>query len=311
MTTARPENLHRTAIVVSHFGAPPPWFPFFLASCEANPSFEWILYSDFEVMGAPTNVTHEKLSLSDYVAMFEEKLGIDLSAARRDAYKICDMRPAIGYVLADRLAGYDYWGYGDLDVVYGDLAAHFGPQLGTFDVISTHTYLLSGHLVFFRNTKTLRGLFSALPDWRRLMSSAVHVAFDEKQMSQFFFQGMPDRRLFLFAPLFIPRIMVNGEEIVGHFEERFSTFNRPRLLPNGHIGRVEEWVWRDGILTADALLEESLAYAHFSAWASGRYALQRTGAKSWNKGGMEIDPSLSVPYQAFRITETGFHAPAG
>lgn len=301
-------DLPKTAIVIPYFGAPPPWLPFFLASCARNPGFDWFLFTDFDLGEAPDNVHHVSISMDAYVGLCEEKLKLDLSEVRKDPYKLTDLKPVVGYVHSERLAEYDYWGYGDLDVVYGDLAAAYGPQLGLHDVISSHTYLLSGHLAFFRNTRSMRGLFSGFPKWREAMASPLHQAFDEKVMTQLFFQGMPDRRMFLFAPLFVSRVKVNGQEVTGHFCERFTTFNRPRLLPDGRLGRVEEWVWCDGVLTADALPDASLAYAHFSAWASGRYAGQRTGAKPWNKGGMEIDPSLAAPYDAFRITETGFHA---
>lgn len=303
-----PTPLPKVAIVVPYFGAAPAWLPFFLASCATNPAFDWILFTDFDLPDAPPNVTHVQLSLDEYVALCEERLSIDLSAARNDPYKLTDLKPVIGYVHEERLAGYDYWAWGDLDVVYGDLEESFKDQLGTYDVISCHTYLLSGHLAFFRNTKSMRGLFSGFPNWRGAMTSSVHHAFDEKVMTQLFFTGLPDRRMFMFAPLVVPRVVVNGQEIVAHFSERFSTFNRPQLLPDGRLGRVEEWVWRKGVLTADGLPQTSLAYAHFSSWATGRYAGKKTSAPRWNKGGMQIDPALAAPYDGFRITENGFFA---
>lgn len=299
--------LPKVVILIVHFGDAPPWMPFFLRSCAANPAFDWILFSDFDISDAPPNVCHHKMSLDAFVSKVEAELDLELSVIRKDPYKLNDVKPMLAHVFADQVEPYDYWGWGDLDVVYGDLAEHFAPQLGLYDVISCHTYLLSGHFALFRNTHRVRTLFSCFPNWSEILALPTNQAFDENIMTTLFFADQPDRRMFYFAPMFRPSVMVDDAELTGHFSERFSTFNRPRLLPDGTVGVVKEWYWRDGKLTSDAIGDRSLAYAHFSNWNSGRYSRAQK-RKPWSKGGMQIDPSLSKPLNAFRINSDGFFA---
>lgn len=306
MTDTRTTPLPKVVILIVHFGAAPPWLPFFLRSCAANPAFDWVLFSDFEISDPPENVKHCRMTLDDFVSQIEAGLDLELAAIRKDPYKLNDIKPMLAHVFGDLVAPYDYWGWGDLDVVYGDLTEHFAPQLGRYDVISCHTYLLSGHLAFFRNTQRVRSLFSCFPNWREILTLPTNQAFDENVMTTLFFTDQPDRRLFYFAPLFCPKVLVNDAELTGHFSERFSTFNRPRLLPNGTVGTVEEWYWRDGKLTADAMGDTSLAYAHLSNWNSGRYS-RAAKRKPWSKGGMHRDPALVAPLDAFRINAQGFY----
>ena len=295
-----------TAIIVPYFGEAPPWLPFFLKSCERNPGFDWILFSDFDLGSAPENVRHHRQSFDEFVTALEEGLELNLDVVRKDSYKLTDLKPMLGHVFADILKPFDYWGWGDLDVIYGDLRKHFGSQLGQFDVISCHTYLLSGHLAFLRNTQTMRSLFSCFGNWRKIVTLPTHQSFDESIMSMLFFRDHPDRQAFFNAPLFLPTALVNGIDISAHFSERFSTFNRPRLLPNGRIGLVEEWYWDHGRLTSDAMGDRSLAYAHFSNWNTGRYAKGKVRRIPWTKGGMTIDERLKPPFDAFRINANGF-----
>jgi len=301
-----PANFPKTALVIPYFGDAPPWMEFFLRSCAANPAFDWILFTDFDLGPCPGNVHHHQLSFDDFVSKLEDGLEIELDGIRKDPYRLTDLKPMLGHVFKELLEPYDYWGWGDLDVVYGNLAEHFGDQLGQYDVISCHTYLLSGHLCFMRNTHTIRSLFSCFPKWRTLVALPTHQAFDEKIMSMLFFSDHPDRRPFLYAPLYRPTVVINEEELTAHFSERFSTFNSRRLLPDGIMGVIEEWYWNDGTLTSDAMGETSLAYAHFSQWNSGRYGADRKRRKPWTKGGMHRDTALVAPLNAFRINAEGF-----
>ena len=36
-------------------------------------------------------------------------------------WELCAFRPAYGDIFEEYFNGYDFWGYGDLDVIYGDL----------------------------------------------------------------------------------------------------------------------------------------------------------------------------------------------
>ena len=49
----------------------------------------------------------------------------DFAITLHTPYKLCDYKPAYGEIFAPELSGYDFWGYGDMDLVFGDLRAYF------------------------------------------------------------------------------------------------------------------------------------------------------------------------------------------
>jgi len=68
---------------------------------------------------APPNLRFRSKSFADYCQLVSDRLGIDFSPTR--AYKLCDIRPALGDIHPQEIEGYDYFGYGDIDVIYGNI----------------------------------------------------------------------------------------------------------------------------------------------------------------------------------------------
>jgi hypothetical protein len=69
----------------------------------------------------------------------------DISLER--PYKLCDFRPAFGEIFHDELAGYDFWGHSDLDVLFGRIRDHLPPEAFEADKI-----LFQGNFALYRNT---------------------------------------------------------------------------------------------------------------------------------------------------------------
>ena len=144
------------AMIVFYFGRWPPWIEFFVETCKWNPDIHWLLYTD---CGAPENradnVSIRHISFADYKALARRRTGI--TADPDHPYKLCDLRPALGHIHADDIAGYDFFGFGDLDVFYGHIRCFYTDALlNAYDVLSTHPEIVSGHLAVLRNTDELR-----------------------------------------------------------------------------------------------------------------------------------------------------------
>ena len=50
-----------------------------------------------------------------------DTLGINFTQKHK-AYKLCGCKPFYGVIHKEELRGYDYWGFGDIDLIYGDLS---------------------------------------------------------------------------------------------------------------------------------------------------------------------------------------------
>ncbi|MGE6473405.1 DUF6625 family protein [Serratia proteamaculans] len=257
----------RILFVIPYFGRWPFWMPFFLESCRRNPDIDWLLFSDCGTpKNLPTNVTIERISFADYCALVSKRLNIQFSPTA--AYKLCDIKPALGYIHADRLEGYDFWAFGDIDLVYGDLRHYFtADRLARYDLFSTHERRVAGHLCLMRNIPHTRELFMLIKNWQTRFTDHEHHALDEGAFS----------RIFLWRKNF-PKPLFN---LVGKFNpwRRRSEFTEAFSTPGGvikwHDGSdlfPRQWYWKDGRLTNDRDGGRSFPYFHFVCWKRNEWS---------------------------------------
>ena len=257
----------RILFVIPYFGRWPFWMPFFLESCRHNADINWLFFSDCGVPeNLPANVTVELISFTDYCRKVSERLKINF--APKEAYKLCDIKPALGYIHEDRLQGYDFWAFGDIDLVYGDLRSYFtAERLARYDLFSTHERRVAGHLCLMRNTSCKRELFMRIKDWQQRFTDNQHHALDEGAFSRIFLwrKNLP-------KPLF---------ELVGKFNplRRTSEFTEAFSTPGGcikwHDGTENfpgKWFWKNGILKNDRDGDHTFPYFHFVCWKRNEWA---------------------------------------
>jgi hypothetical protein len=163
-------------IFIPYFGPLPRWFPLFLKSCQFNPTIKFHLFTDEPPMETPSNVLVSKMTREQFRQLASERLSmmVNMSAER----KVCDIRPAFGEIFD--VSGLDFWGWGDLDVVYGDLRKFLtDSMLDDFDVISIAKEFICGPFSIFRNTNWINGLYRRSADFERVMTNEKHFSFDE------------------------------------------------------------------------------------------------------------------------------------
>lgn len=95
-------------------------------------------------------------------------------------YKLCDIKPAYGFIFSDIIKGYDFWGHGDIDVVYGDIRSFMTKEiLQNYDIISSRHDYITGTFCLFRNSKEMNTLFKKSKDYKMVFSDNTHYCFDE------------------------------------------------------------------------------------------------------------------------------------
>jgi hypothetical protein len=139
-------------LVVPHFGARPSWFALVLRSMAANPDVHWLLVTEQPVPDPPPNVAVQLCGFGDLAARIRNHFTFEISLER--PYKLCDFRPAFGEIFADELAGYDFWGHCDLDVVFGRIRDHLPAEAFDADKI-----LFQGNFALYRNTGEAAGWY--------------------------------------------------------------------------------------------------------------------------------------------------------
>jgi hypothetical protein len=249
-------------IVVLWFGPWPKWIRFFLESCRWNPTIGWLIVTDAPTPNnLPSNVRLKLISFTDYRALIAQKLQIKPKWS--EPYKLCDIRPAVGFLHEAEIAGNDYFGYGDLDVIYGDIRRFYTDEVLSHSIVSTHEGCVGGHFTLVRNTPDLREAFRLIRGWKYLLSHAKHTAFDEGYFSGLF---LPTWNASWLRRRFIRRFIGNGL-----FVERFSTNIAPLKWADGGSDWPKRWFFRRGHLTTDRSGDQEFLYLHFSNWQTSRW----------------------------------------
>lgn len=254
-------------MLIPYFGQWPFWMPFFLESCRHNADINWLIFTDCGTPeNLPQNVVIEAISPTDYYQLVSDRLGIDFFPS--DAYKLCDIKPALGFIHTDRLEGYDFFGFGDIDVIYGNLREYFtAARLTRYQFLSTHERRVAGHLCLMRNTRQNRELFKRIKQWQVRFTDNQHHALDEGAFSRIFIKGKN-----LPKPLFRLLAKLNPWRRRSDFTEAFSTPGGRVKWHDNSYNFPKEWYWHQGRLTSNLDGERTFAYLHFVCWKRNEWA---------------------------------------
>lgn len=179
-TTKEVNKFYSIAIVICYFGKFPWYFEYFLHSCKYNKMVDFIIITDnsSEKYNLSSNVAFIPKTLEDIAELVTDKLGLIIKLT--DSYKLCDFKPAYGVLFDDLLKDYDFWGHGDIDVIYGDIRSFITPEiLSSHDLISVRHDFLSGYFLLFKNERKLNYLFTESKDYKMVFESEKHYCFDE------------------------------------------------------------------------------------------------------------------------------------
>lgn len=139
----------------------------------------------------PVNVFLVKKSLKEIKDIASRKLGLEV--ALEHPYKFCDLRPSLAHLFPELIESYDFWGYGDIDVIYGNIRNFITEEvLGDYDIISVRHDYLPGVFSLFKNCKKINELFKKSKDYIKVFTNSQHYCFDETNFkSQEFGEGIP------------------------------------------------------------------------------------------------------------------------
>jgi hypothetical protein len=167
----------KICIIVAYFGPWPTTFGMFIKSARCNPDVDFLFVTDNTPdAGTPANVRYVNTTLSALRNQFMATLNAPVSLSR--PYDLCDLKPMYGVTFADYLVGYDFWGYCDIDLVFGNIR-HF---LTDAVLEQNDKIFMQGHFSLYRNNawgNSLYRLREDVVDWREIVSKSINRGFDE------------------------------------------------------------------------------------------------------------------------------------
>jgi len=167
-------------LIICYYGKFPWYFAFFLHSCQFNSTIDFFIVTDIinYKKPLPNNVKFVFKSIDDIIEIASKKLGFRVKIDR--PYKLCDFKPAYGLIFSDIIANYDFWGQGDLDIIYGNLRTFLNDKmLSSFDFISVRHDYTTGCFALYKNNNLMNNLFKRSKDYEKVFSDPTHFCFDE------------------------------------------------------------------------------------------------------------------------------------
>lgn len=170
--------MKKCCFIIPYFGKFPNYFQLFLNSCSHNPDYDWLLITDnIENYEFPTNVKKISMSFSKLQTLIQSKFTFKVSIER--PFKLCDYRPAFGYIFNNYLVNYKWWGHCDIDTIMGDLNSFV-----TDDMLVKYDKLFTlGHFIMYKNEPQKNKLFMSKIDgkywYKEVFTTEKAMIFDE------------------------------------------------------------------------------------------------------------------------------------
>lgn len=153
-------------------------------------------------------------------------------------YKINDLKSSYGHLFEDFLSNYDFFGYYDIDTLFGDVEKYITPYLHDFDVISfggeKYHDRISGPFTIIRNTEELKRAYHS-EEFFRMLENIETEAYEEN----YFF----------------------SEIIKNKFKYKILTGISGFIEKNGFYEEYQS-VWKDGKLLIDGDEKMILHFYH-------------------------------------------------
>lgn len=170
--------MKKCCFIIPYFGKLPDYFELFAKTCASNTDYKWLIFTDDEKKyKIPKNIEIIHMKFTDLRKKIQDKFDFEVSLTQ--PYKLCDYKPAYGYIFEDYLVNYEFWGHCDLDILIGNLNKFI-----TKDMLNIYDKIFClGHMVLYKNTKENNRTFMESLNgeyiYKKIYQNEKNCIFDE------------------------------------------------------------------------------------------------------------------------------------
>lgn len=169
--------MSKVCFIICWFGKLPSYTPVWLKSCSYNPEYDFLIITDCEnYYTYPSNVKRISFNKERFITRVKERLTDKPSLEA--PYRLCDYRPMYGVIFREELENYDYWGYCDVDMVFGRIVDFLPIE----EIYRYEAVFNGGHFTLIKNEARMNNLYKcdgAIFDYKTVMKRDAVFAFDE------------------------------------------------------------------------------------------------------------------------------------
>lgn len=246
--------MKKIGFVIPYFGKlPQKGFELWLLSCDKNPTIDWLLYTDDKTQYKyPSNVIVRYCTLQDIKERAQKCFDFEITLEKNR--KLCDFKAAYGEIFADDLKEYDFWGYCDVDLVWGNMRKFL-----TDDILNKYERIgYQGHCLLYKNDKIVntryRSIIDGVTNYRTVFTDPGEFCFDEN--------GMDD----IYNELAIPYYQETNFAHLNKYDYGFFLGHLPKS--EDYKNKHQVFTWNEGTLLRKYVNQgkietEEFMYIHF------------------------------------------------
>lgn len=291
--------------IIPYFGDLPNFFPLFLKSCSWNKDYNWLLITDCNVQyDYPKNFEVLNMSFAQLKELIQSKF--DFKIALNTPYKLCDYKPAYGYIFEEYIKDYRYWGHCDVDTIMGNLSNFL-----TNTLLEKYDKLFClGHMTIYRNTlennRVFMSEYKSTSLYKEVFSINDICWFDEEwkdeyNINEIFLSRHKNVYLQdLSFNIYIPKIKIirtiyvgkeNKNDEHGYKNESFK--HALYLWDHGSLYRL--------LKKGNEIIKEEYLYMHFQS-----RKMRTSKLLNLQQGIIKIIPNTFMPLEVDSVTKENF-----
>lgn len=284
----------KLVLILPYFGKFKSYFQLFLNSCKCNHNIDWIILTDNNLrVEDSTNIKVINITFEELVNRFQKKIPFEIKVS--SPYKLCDYKPAYGFLFEEYINNYDYWGYCDCDMIFGHLMKYlYLPMNKGYDKI-----FVAGHLTIYKNnTVNNRRFLGNEQENLAVFNQTKTLGFDEP-----FFNRRNIHSIFLDSDARVyeqdysanPAVKRSQFQLMRYIAEQKTFVEMPY--------KKTMYIWDNGVLKglyveAGKLKEVEYVYMHFQ---NRNMIMSPVGCKAdWKR--YYIVPNRFIPIKAIPTT---------
>lgn len=172
--------MKKLVFIIPYFGKFNNYFQLFLNSCSKNEEIDWVIYTDDKKEYIfPKNIKVVYKTFSEIKNKIQSNFNFPIQL--KTPYKLCDYRPFYGLIFRDDIKEYEYWGYCDTDIIWGNISKLLFPKL----MVNRYDKLFFlGHCSIYKNNYENQEFFKKISELdgrvKEVYSNSENYSFDEE-----------------------------------------------------------------------------------------------------------------------------------
>lgn len=170
------KSKYKKVLIIPYFGKIPAYLDLWMVSCSYNDDYTFLIYTDLDLRNIyhPKNVVFKYIQFNEIWERLSKILGTSVYSSK--PYKLCDLRPAYGEIFYNDIKDFDFWGYCDTDLIFGNIYNSLPDR-----ILDRYKKIFNlGHFTLYKNTEEMNSLYrDNLQQFITIISTDKAMHFDE------------------------------------------------------------------------------------------------------------------------------------